>query len=180
MTKTAGGQRARKNSAKEDEIDDKRNVQASNILTTKTTSLHLSKPNKTQRNPKTTSPNKSTTVRKRATTSETRSSQPARGEGNNGQKKKAQRNPACAEYTSPVEMKSFPLSCRVANACAVTLPFAVATNLPGLRPPRLDINGAECLQGGRGAREHARGGQTQIMSKLMGGGGGSPWGFQKQ
>lgn len=39
-----------------------------------------------------------------------------------------------------------PLSCRVASACAVDLPLAVATSFPGLRPPRLDMNGAECLK----------------------------------
>ena len=56
-------------------------------------------------------------------------------------------------------MKSFPLSCRVARACAVTFPFEVATSLPGLRPPRLDMNGAECLRGGRagGGRGDAHG-----------------------
>ena len=51
--------------------------------------------------------------------------------------------------TCPAVMKSFPLSWRVASACAVHFPFAVATSLPGLSPPRLDMNGAECLRGGR-------------------------------
>lgn len=61
-------------------------------------------------------------------------------------------------------MKSFPLSCRVARACAVTFPFEVATSLPGLRPPRLDMNGAECLRGGR-AGGRAAVGETRMGRK---------------
>lgn len=49
------------------------------------------------------------------------------------------------QLACPEVINIFPRSCRPAKACAVVLPEVVATSLPGLSPPRLDMNGAACL-----------------------------------
>lgn len=64
-------------------------------------------------------------------------------------------------------MKSLPRSCRVASACAVALPFEVATSFPGLRPPRLDMNGDDRLkrEKGKGGRGKGRLGHNMVSKQ---------------